>query len=86
LSSSHTAIVLPPEDAHYGRAGDYSNCLHYFPDDMGKYAACMQNSPGILQGEVTQQNLQAGLMRRLMYNPHFAELRLSMQQFIGSLP
>jgi esterase/lipase len=86
ISSAHTAIVLPPDDAHYGAAGDYSNCLHYFPDDMEKYAACSRNTSMVLQGEVTAENLQAGTLRRLMYNPHFAALRISMQKFIESLP
>lgn len=86
ISFSHLSIVLPPEDAHYGVQGEYSNCLHYYPDDMKKYAACLTNSPQILQGEVTEQNLRAGIMRRLIYNPHFAALKTSMQQFIENLP
>jgi esterase/lipase len=86
LSSAHTAIVLSPDDAHYGAAGDYSNCLHYFPDDIEKYAACSRNSPEVMQGEVTEINLRAGVVRRLMYNPHFAALKISMQKFIENLP
>ena len=86
LSSAHTAIVLPPEDTHYGVAGDYANCLHYFPDEMGKYAACSSNKNEVLQGELTKQNLKVGTLRRLMYNPNFAALKISMRQFIASLP
>ncbi len=86
LSFAHTAIVLPPDDAHYGAAGDYANCLHYFPHDMQKYAACSSNASEVLQGEVTEQNLRTGVMRRLMYNPHFAALKDSMHKFIESLP
>jgi esterase/lipase len=86
LSSAHTAIVLPPDDAHYGAAGDYSNCLHYFQNDIEKYATCSKNSPTVWQGEITEANLRAGIMRRLMYNPYFAELKVSMQKFIESLP
>lgn len=83
---SHLSLVLPPEDAHYGRNGDYSNCLHYFPGDMAKYAACRRNAPPLLQGEVTAEALRAGLMRRLTYNPHFCALESSMRQFIANLP
>ncbi|MES1982154.1 MAG: alpha/beta fold hydrolase [Pseudomonadota bacterium] len=86
LSSAHTAIVLPPTDAHYGASGSYSNALHYFPGEMEKYDACINKPRSVLQGEVTEQNLQAGTMRRLMYNPNFAALKISMQKFIETLP
>jgi esterase/lipase len=86
LSSAHTAIVLPSDDAHYGAAGDYSNCTHYYPGEMEKYDACNNKPNEVLQGEITEQNLAAGTLRRLMYNPHFAALRISMRQFIEKLP
>jgi len=86
LSSAHTAIVVPPEDKHYGVAGEYSNCVHYYPHDMEKYAACIKHLAADWQGEITEKNLAAGILRRLMYNPHFAELKVSMQQFIEHLP
>jgi esterase/lipase len=86
LSSAHTAIVMPPEDKHYGAAGEYSNCVHYYPDDMEKYAACLKYPEQDFQGEVTEKNLAAGILRRLMYNPKFAGLKVSMQRFIDELP
>ncbi len=86
LSSAHTAIVMPPEDSHYGAAGTYSNCVHYFPDAMEKYAVCLKFPEKDFQGEITDKNLKAGALRRLMYNPHFAALQISMQQFIDRLP
>jgi esterase/lipase len=86
LSSAHTAIVLPPDDAHYGATGDYSNSIHYYPDDMEKYAACNNKHEEILQGEITETNLKAGTLRRLMYNPNFAALKISMKRFIDNLP
>ncbi len=85
LSFAHTSIVLPPDDAHYGEKGDYSNCTHYYPNEMEKYNACNDQSDEVLQGEITEQNLAAGTLRRLMYNPHFAELKISMQRFIAKL-
>lgn len=85
LSSAHTAIVLPTDDAHYGMAGDYANCIHYYPGDREKYAACKQQAKDIWQGEITDKNLQTGILRRLMVNPNFAALEISMQQFIASL-
>jgi len=86
LSSAHTSVVLPAEDAHYGAHGNYANCLHYYPHDMEKYNACKSNPEACLLGETTAQNLQAGLLRRLTYNPHFAALQVSMKGFIEGLP
>ena len=86
LSSAHTAIVLPPEDAHYGKAGDYVNCLHYYLHDMQNYATCLASPHAAWQGEVTEQNLGRGLLRRLMVNPHYAAMEVSMQKFIEGLP
>lgn len=85
LSSAHTAIVLPPEDEHYGAAGDYVNCLHYYPHDMQSYAMCHASGADAWQGEVTEQNLGRGLLRRLIYNPHYAAMEASMQKFIEGL-
>ena len=86
LSSAHTAIVLPADDMHYGAKGEYSNCAHYYPDDMEKYAACIEHPEQALLGEITETNLRAGILRRLMYNPNFAALKTSMQRFIDHLP
>lgn len=86
ISSAHTAIVLAGNDAHYGVSGEYSNCLHYYPEEMEKYSACMTHTGQILQGEITEENLKTGILRRLMYNPNFAALKVSMQRFIDILP
>jgi esterase/lipase len=83
LGSAHTAIVLSPDDTHYGVMGCYSNCMHYYPGDMEKYTACQQHPERDWQGELTEENLKTGVLRRLMYNPNFAALKISMQQFIG---
>jgi hypothetical protein len=86
LSSAHTAIVMPPEDPHYGAAGEYSNCVHYYPDDIESYAACLKHPGQDVQGEVTEKNLAAGILRRLTYNPNFDGLKISMQRFVAGLP
>jgi esterase/lipase len=86
LSSAHTATVISPEDKHYGVDGEYANCVHYYPDDSEKYTACITNPAANYQGEVTEENLRAGIMQRLMYNPNFAALKISMKQFIDKLP
>jgi esterase/lipase len=85
LGSAHTAIVLPPDDTHYGRQGCYLNCTHYYPDQMEKYAACSDIHQQIAQGEITPENLHKGTMRRLMYNPDYAGMTRSLQLFIDRL-
>ena len=86
LSSAHTAIVMSPEDEHYGIAGDYANCLHYHRNDPESYATCRSRPDEAWLGELTRQNLNVGILRRLMYNPHFAALKESMRHFIEALP
>lgn len=85
LSSAHTAIVIPPEDEHYGVNGEYANCIHYYPEDLEKYEVCMLNSHECWQGEISDANLGAGILRRLMYNPNFDALKISLKQFITSV-
>jgi len=85
LSSAHTAIVLPPDDEHYGMAGNYANCLHYLPHDSEGYAACLMRAQEVWHGEVLGQNSKHGLLRRLMYNPHYAAMETSMKRFIECL-
>jgi esterase/lipase len=85
-SSAHTAIVMPREDEYYGERGVYCNCLHYYPREMAKYQSCIDHAVSVIQGEITEKNLKQGTLRRLMYNPHFATLKISMQQFIEKLP
>jgi hypothetical protein len=85
LSSAHTALMLPAEDTYFGVRGSYANCLHYFPHNMEKYEACRNNREACWLGETTKENMQVGLLRRLMYNPHFDALTASMTKFIDSL-
>ncbi|WP_283743132.1 alpha/beta fold hydrolase [Sideroxydans sp. CL21] len=86
LGSAHTAIVMSPEDAYYGANGEYANCLHYYDNDSERYKACMSQPREVWWGEVSEQNLEHGLLRRLMYNPHYAAMETSMLKFIQGLP
>jgi hypothetical protein len=85
LSSAHTAILVAPDDAHYGMNGEYVNCIHYYPQDMDKYETCMTQPQDCWQGEVTAANMNAVTLRRLMYNPHFSELQDSLKLFIAKM-
>lgn len=84
LSGAHTAVVMPPDDPHYGERGDYANCLHYCGQDEVRYATCRTRPEWL--GEVTPDNLARGVLRRLTWNPHYAQMEASMQAFIGRLP
>jgi esterase/lipase len=86
IGSAHTAIVLPGEDAHYGEHGEYCNGIHYYPHEMEKYTACNRRDESVCYGEVTDENLKAGTVCRLMYNPNFSVLKQSMRRFIDNLP
>ncbi|MDX8380155.1 MAG: alpha/beta fold hydrolase [Gallionella sp.] len=85
LSYSHSSIIIPATDTHYGESGEYCNCLHYYPDDMEKYTACIEHPENANRGEITPKNLAIGLLRRLTYNPRFAQLETIMAQFINKL-
>ena len=85
LSSAHTGILVAPEDAHYGTQGEYANCIHYYPAEMEKYLSCMQRPQDCWLGEINQKNLQAGVLRRLMYNPNFDHMKEEMRQFMDKI-
>ncbi len=82
VNASHTAIVLPPEDTHYGIEGDYRNFNHYYAHERARFEDYTRHPEQALQGEISEENLHAGPLRRLMYNPNFAALTVSMQHFM----
>lgn len=86
LSAAHTSITLPLEDPYYGINGEYANCTHYFPNDMKAYDYCINNPEKVYLGELTEKNLEIGTLRRLMVNPNFSTLKISMKKFIEALP
>jgi len=86
LGSAHTALVLPPGNDHYGDVGNYANCLHYYaPKLLVKYRQCKDRKEDYL-GEITEENLKKGVVRRMMYNANFDALLARMTSFIATLP
>lgn len=83
LDYSHIAITIPPEDPHYGANGGYRSCLHY-QGEPEKRISCLQ-SRDAYQGEVTNENLQRGILRRLSYNPRFAVMMGHLDRFLESI-
>jgi hypothetical protein len=53
---------------------------------MEKYAASPKHPGQDFQGGINEQNLKAGILCRLTYNPNLAALEVSMQRFIDNLP
>ena len=92
LDLAHRALPIAPDDPHYGTAGDYLDCRHYYHEtDTPNWLLCLD--PGktpansaLRYGEITPPNLAAHLMRRLTYNPDFAALAGEILTFIDELP
>lgn len=85
VSSAHTAIVIPPEDAHYGAGGQYAFCSHYYGKDDAAYLQCKEKREDLL-GEISGEFLTQGVVRRLTYNPGYREMLNTMREFIATLP
>jgi esterase/lipase len=85
LSSAHTAVIMSPEDEHYGVEGEYKNCLHYHGSAEELYVMCLKAKHDVGLGEVNERNLKQGLLRRLTFNPHYVEMEASMLRFIKEL-
>jgi esterase/lipase len=83
-SSAHTAIVIPPEDGHYGSAGDYAFCTHYYQKDDRAYSRCKEKREEML-GEISSEFLRKGVVRRLTYNPGYDDMLKQMRTFISTL-
>lgn len=81
LDFSHIAVPIPPDDRHYGRNGDYKNCLHY-ASEPDKRRLCLAGGDSVWEGETTSANLRAVTLRRLSYNPLFPGLLKQIDLFL----
>jgi len=82
LDMAHLSLTIAPENPHYGKNGDYRNCLHYLKDES-KWKACKQGRGPA--GEITKNNLNRGVMRRLTYNPDYVHMVQEMDAFLARL-
>lgn len=80
---AHICLLIPPNDRHYGKNGDYRSCLHY-QGDKEKRRSCLHD-PNVWQGELTKENLKARTMRRLTYNPCYDEMIKTLDHFLSVL-
>jgi len=77
---SHIALLIPPEDPHYGRQGGYKSCLHY-QTDRTRRMACEHDS-NVWMGEITGDNLKKYTLRRLTYNPRYHDMLYALDHFL----
>ena len=97
LDMAHISVPTSPENPHYGRIGDHAVCVHYDnghpkKSNAAKYAVCRASAASgipstsplnVWYGELTDENLGKGVLRRLSYNPRFEELAGEIQQFVA---
>ena len=81
LEQSHISVHVAPENAHYGRRGDYRSCKHYLYD-ANAWRACKTTSP-IAQGERGIEKPNGIIFTRLTYNPDFAQLMWELDRFLA---
>jgi hypothetical protein len=82
LNFAHLSLTNAPENPHYGRQGDYRNCLHYLKDPAS-WKICKQDAVPL--GELNEDLLAQGVLRRLTYNPDFAPMLRQLDAFLDSV-
>lgn len=85
ISSAHTAMIVSPANPHYGEAGDYAFCAHYYRGDPARYARCKAFDEDAL-GEMGLEGGGVRVVRRLTWNPWYNELLGELDRFIEKLP
>jgi len=83
LSLGHLGLIIPPDHDMYGDKGSFASCAHYFPGNMDAYKQCKAFKEDY-RGETTEENLAKGVIRRIGFNPFYADLLQQMKLFIKS--
>ncbi|HOK07174.1 MAG TPA: alpha/beta fold hydrolase [Syntrophales bacterium] len=81
LDFSHTSLTIPPGDGLLGERGLWRDCLHY-GDDPERLKACLTQD-GINLGEISEENLKTGVVRRLGFNPLFDDMLGRLDRFLS---
>lgn len=76
VSFSHMSILVPPDDPHYGKNGEYAKM---------REAESKLAKEKIFFGELRWKFKQKFTMRRLKYNPFFEEMTDYIDMFLDSL-
>jgi esterase/lipase len=83
LSTSHLGVMIPSGHPWFGRNGSYRNCGHY-PEAAVEFVRCKAGSRDYY-GEITGENLAAGLVERIAFNPWYEEMLGSLDAFLSSV-
>ncbi len=90
---SHMSLILKPDDSHYGLAGDYRYCHHYFlwPGSEKNRnrcwkatgdTVCFGERKAIGSNSYSLCN-ETSVVRRLTSNPRFDRLAREMSRFVN---
>jgi alpha-beta hydrolase superfamily lysophospholipase len=95
IGFAHTSFVASPGNLHYGRGGDYAECLSYGRSarDLAKYCQCVtpqmhspacsvKGSAAYVWGERDKKSLEANVLRRLTFNPYFRDMTSRIADFL----
>lgn len=82
LSLSHLGLMIPQHDPDFGWYGTGKSCGHYFRGDRATYASCMAGDRAYL-GEITEENLQEGVVERIGFNPFFYDMLEILDTFVA---
>lgn len=85
LSLSHLGLMIAPDNPYYGRSGEYNYCGQYLSNNPENYEACMVGQSEFA-GEITEENLQQGLMERIVYNPYYQDMLGDIRNFLQLIP
>jgi hypothetical protein len=66
---SHLSLLFPASDPYYGAHARIHFCEHYKKNSLQNKECDTQNNVSL--GELTQDNLKHGTVRRLTFNPYF---------------
>lgn len=82
LDLSHYAVIFSPQDPLFGLNGKLRDCLHYSIDssDWGKCKTLPHNN----KGEITEKNLQQGILQRSSYNPFWETVLSQLDTFLSN--
>jgi len=83
-SYSHTSLLLSPENPHYGERGALRFCTHYYRLDPDKYRRCKAGEEDCL-GEMFDESDDCQVIRRLTWNPGYADMLDEIQTFLEIL-
>ena len=76
LDFSHVSVLVSPNNFHYGRNGDHQEPLHEPKNKI--------NNQEIYLGAASKENENRYRLRRLTFNPYFAELMQKLNRFMQS--